>query len=272
LNNNLVDKFHIRVTLAGKKAEDFKTTIFVGNIPFICSEEEIRAFFRNFGKIDYVRVIRDKLTQSTKGFCYVKFASKEDLQKFMKVKRSESVSLTRQGFKRTYPNMNIPFNELLNERGELLFKGRNIRISMAKKSMVKSRKKIRMANKDNRMKKGAQGRISAKERKEMIEEIANISKGVRMGSGGYDIVQMNNVVQNNVVAPRSVVKKRIKKIEKRTDLTRLDKVKMINKVEAANSLKLKEGIIETEGLLAKRRKMKKIKKKMNIRAMRRAQK
>ena len=268
----LLDTFHLRVTPAGKKSEDFKTTIFVGNLPFICTEEEIRTFFSNFGRIDYVRVIRDSLTQSTKGFCYVKFAVKESLKKFMNTKRNESVSGTRRGFKRAYPNLKIPINELLNERGELLFKSRNLRISMAKKSMVKSRKKVRLANKDNRTKIGAEGRISARERREMIEEMKSISTGVRMGSGGYDITQMNNVVKNNVVAPRSVVKKRIKKIEKREDLSRSEKVKLINKVEAVSSKKLKEEVIETEGLLAKRRKMKKIKKKMNIRAMRRAQK
>lgn len=271
-NNQLLDNLHLRVTLAGKKSEDFRTTIFVGNIPFICSEEELRAFFSQFGEIDYVRVIRDALTQSTKGFCYVKFAKAEELKKFMNAKRNQSVVGTKKAFRSSYPNLKTPLPELLNQRGELLFKTRNLRISMAKKTMVKSRRKINLPNKDNRAKKGAQGRISARERREMIEEIKSISKGVRMGTGGYDVTQMNNVVQNNVVAPRSVVKKRIKKIGKRTDLTQMEKVKLINKVEAVNSKKLKEEVIETEGLLAKRRKMKKIKKKMNIKAMRKAQK
>lgn len=271
-NNTQLDQFHLRVTLAAKKSEDFKTTVFVGNLPFICSEEEVRDFFGNFGKIDYVRIVRDALTQSTKGFCYVKFSSKEELKKFMSVKRSESVAGTKSAFKRGYPELKIAIKELLNERGELLFKGRNLRILMAKKSMVKSRRKIHVRNKDERTKKGAEGRLSAKERKEMIEEIKSISKGVRMGTGGYDIQQMQNVVRNNVVAPRYAVKKKIKKIQKRKDITQLDKVKLINKVEAVNSKKLKETVIETEGLLAKRRKMKKIKKKMNIIAMRKAQK
>lgn len=271
-NNTQLNQFHLRVTLAAKKSEDFKTTVFVGNLPFICSEEEVREFFGNFGKIDYVRIVRDALTQSTKGFCYVKFSSKEELKKFMSVKRSESVAGTKRAFKRGYPDLKIAIKELLNERGELLFKGRNLRILMAKKSMVKSRRKIHVRNKDERTKKGAEGRLSAKERKEMIEEIKSISKGVRMGTGGYDIQQMQNVVRNNVVAPRYAVKKKIKKIQKRKDITQLDKVKLINKVEAVNSKKLKETVIETEGLLAKRRKMKKIKKKMNIIAMRKAQK
>jgi len=55
LNQSMLGDKHIRVdtTLAPEKEEgkklqshdDFKTTIFVGNLPFIVSEEEVRTHF-----------------------------------------------------------------------------------------------------------------------------------------------------------------------------------------------------------------------------------
>lgn len=63
---------------------DFKTTLFIGNLPFITDEEEIREHFSSCGNVESVRIIRDKFTHKTKGFCYVKFENKEGLLNALK--------------------------------------------------------------------------------------------------------------------------------------------------------------------------------------------
>lgn len=45
--------------------------MFIGNLPWVLSEEELRAHFAEAGKILNVRVIRDKDTFIGKGIAYI---------------------------------------------------------------------------------------------------------------------------------------------------------------------------------------------------------
>ncbi len=45
---------HLHVTRINHIEKDFRTTIFIGNLPFISDEEEIREIFSKFGTIEYV--------------------------------------------------------------------------------------------------------------------------------------------------------------------------------------------------------------------------
>jgi nucleolar protein 12 len=69
----------------GKKGrvsqDDYNTTVFIGNIPFIVSEEELRSFFVNCGEIENVRLVRDPKTFLGKGIGYIMFKTKEAMQK-----------------------------------------------------------------------------------------------------------------------------------------------------------------------------------------------
>jgi nucleolar protein 12 len=77
LNNTMVGNKHIHVDVEKKsKSKDVSYCVFVGNIPFNVEDEQIREHFSQFGEIDYVRVIRDRTTRKTKGFCYVNFVNK----------------------------------------------------------------------------------------------------------------------------------------------------------------------------------------------------
>lgn len=55
--------------------------MFIGNLPFIVSEEELRSFFVGCGEIENVRVVRDPKTFLGKGIGYVMFKAKESMQK-----------------------------------------------------------------------------------------------------------------------------------------------------------------------------------------------
>lgn len=106
-NSDFSEVFHLRVDRDEKKAEDFNSTIFVGNLPFIINEEDLRTHFSRIrvkndsdkdntesnandesggskptytvlGNIVNIRIIRDKRTLIGCGVAFVQFETKED--------------------------------------------------------------------------------------------------------------------------------------------------------------------------------------------------
>lgn len=55
--------------------------IFVGNIPWSVGHQELRDFFKQFGRIVSANVVYDKSTGCSKGFGFVVFANSEPLSK-----------------------------------------------------------------------------------------------------------------------------------------------------------------------------------------------
>ncbi|MDE2091123.1 MAG: RNA-binding protein [Gammaproteobacteria bacterium] len=47
------------------------TSIYVGNLPFTASEEEVRAKFESFGTVHSVKLIADRETGRPRGFAFV---------------------------------------------------------------------------------------------------------------------------------------------------------------------------------------------------------
>ena len=65
---------HLRVDKVvqdGKK--DTKRSVFVGNVNFKASEEDVRSFFKDCGEVSNVRLVRDKTLNIGKGFGFVQF-------------------------------------------------------------------------------------------------------------------------------------------------------------------------------------------------------
>ena len=87
---------HIRVDIdlrdsMGSNQNDYECTVFIGNLPFVTNEEELRRHFADVAKLEAtslgtanagmdgilnVRVIRDPVTHIGKGIAYVQFTSK----------------------------------------------------------------------------------------------------------------------------------------------------------------------------------------------------
>lgn len=80
LNNTILENNHLRVDKE-EKQNDYESTVFVGNIPFKATEEDIRTHFSPIGDIISVRLIRDKETLLCKGIGYVQLSSKEEMKK-----------------------------------------------------------------------------------------------------------------------------------------------------------------------------------------------
>lgn len=55
--------------------------IFVGNLDFNTSEEELRHLFESYGQVDRVSIMTDRETGRSRGFGFVEMANSEDGEK-----------------------------------------------------------------------------------------------------------------------------------------------------------------------------------------------
>ena len=55
--------------------------LYVGNLPYSATEEQLSELFSRSGQVDNVRVMKDMATGRARGFAFVEMASDEDAQK-----------------------------------------------------------------------------------------------------------------------------------------------------------------------------------------------
>jgi len=55
--------------------------LYVGNLVFDVTEDDLKKLFEPFGQVTEVRMIMDKFTGKTKGFGFVEMPSKEEAEK-----------------------------------------------------------------------------------------------------------------------------------------------------------------------------------------------
>jgi len=55
--------------------------IYVGNLNYNLSEDELEKVFSSYGEVASVKIIRDKYTDQSKGFGFIEMASDADAQK-----------------------------------------------------------------------------------------------------------------------------------------------------------------------------------------------
>jgi len=59
--------------------------IYVGNLPFGASEEDLKKFFSEAGTVQSVKIITDAYSGKSRGFGFVEMATEEDVQKAIAV-------------------------------------------------------------------------------------------------------------------------------------------------------------------------------------------
>ncbi|ADJ27297.1 RNA recognition motif domain-containing protein [Nitrosococcus watsonii] len=64
--------------------EHFIVNIYVGNLSYQVTDEDLRAAFENYGEVSSAKVIVDKFSNRSKGFGFVEMASKEDAETAIK--------------------------------------------------------------------------------------------------------------------------------------------------------------------------------------------
>lgn len=89
LNGKEVDGFHIRVDISNNaKKHNKDSTVFVGNLTYDITEDDLWDHFQDCGEIENVRVIRDSKTGMGKGFGYIQFKEKDSVQIGLKLHES----------------------------------------------------------------------------------------------------------------------------------------------------------------------------------------
>ncbi len=53
------------------------TTIYVGNLPFSATEDEVRGIFERYGKVESVKLINDRETGRPRGFGFVEMPASD---------------------------------------------------------------------------------------------------------------------------------------------------------------------------------------------------
>jgi hypothetical protein len=69
-----------RVFLAGV-SDSMGRRLYVGNLPYSTTEDQLTELFSRAGKVDNVRVMRDMATGRARGFAFVEMATDDDAQK-----------------------------------------------------------------------------------------------------------------------------------------------------------------------------------------------
>jgi nucleolin len=78
----IVDEPRTRRVKGGSTA-----TLFVKNIPYECSEDDLREYFSKHGEVDSVRIPKERdFDNRNKGFAFVEFQSRRDLEAILKKK------------------------------------------------------------------------------------------------------------------------------------------------------------------------------------------
>ncbi|XP_078061550.1 RNA-binding protein 34 isoform X2 [Mustelus asterias] len=82
--------FHMRVDLcSGQNTHDHRKSVFLGNLPYDISEDQVRDHFCQCGEIESVRIVRDRFSGMGKGFGYVLFQSTDAVTLALKLNNSE---------------------------------------------------------------------------------------------------------------------------------------------------------------------------------------
>jgi len=66
--------------------------LYVGNMSFDVSDEELEQAFSQYGEISSAKVVRDQYTGRSKGFGFVEFAQEADAQKAMEAMNGKELN------------------------------------------------------------------------------------------------------------------------------------------------------------------------------------
>ena len=116
------------------KSDDRSTTLFVRNVPFTCTDEDLEDHFSRFGSTRYARVVVDSGTERSKGTGFVCFYNKADADACLRgaPKRTMPVAADNDKEAKTSQVSNsILQNEATDPSGQYTIDGRVLQLSRA---------------------------------------------------------------------------------------------------------------------------------------------
>ncbi len=63
------------------RKNDCIMNIYVGNLPYTATENDLRTMFENHGEVASVRIITDKFTQKSRGLAFIEMPNDTEAQK-----------------------------------------------------------------------------------------------------------------------------------------------------------------------------------------------
>ncbi|KAL7055700.1 hypothetical protein AAHC03_022794 [Spirometra sp. Aus1] len=71
--------------ISGQRAPDVceGRTLFIRNVPFDADEHRLQEFFSALGELEFVKIVKDKVTQHPRGTAFAKFVRKEDADRVL---------------------------------------------------------------------------------------------------------------------------------------------------------------------------------------------
>ncbi|EME49991.1 hypothetical protein DOTSEDRAFT_164875 [Dothistroma septosporum NZE10] len=118
-----------------RQSDDRSSTIFVRNLPFTCTDEDLEDQFSQFGNTRYARVVMDYGTERSKGTGFVCFYKKEDADACIRnaPTRSSAPSADKSGNdgRPSMPARSILQNEDTDPTGQYTLDGRVLQVSRA---------------------------------------------------------------------------------------------------------------------------------------------
>jgi len=57
--------------------------MYIGNIPYKATEEDLRELFSEYGEIESLKIVQDQFTGQSKGFGFIEMINEEDAKKAM---------------------------------------------------------------------------------------------------------------------------------------------------------------------------------------------
>ncbi len=70
-------------------AGDSTATVFIGNLAFRTSQEELRELFEPFGPVHSLRIMKDRVTRRPRGFAFVELDSRQASKAIRKLNEQE---------------------------------------------------------------------------------------------------------------------------------------------------------------------------------------
>ena len=119
----------------GHKSEDRSCTLFIRNLPFTCTDEDLEDHFSQFGSIRYARIVLDRGTERSKGTGFVCFYNKDDAATCIRgaprrLNPADYRQSNNEG-KTTSVGQSILQNEEADSTGQYTLDGRILQISQA---------------------------------------------------------------------------------------------------------------------------------------------
>ncbi|KHN97664.1 RNA recognition motif containing protein [Metarhizium album ARSEF 1941] len=107
-----------------KKGTDNSSTVFIRNLPFTTTDEQLKEFFSHFGAVRYARVVIDKSTEKPAGTGFVCFVKQSDAKRCIKEAPRPSASAAR-----SKPSLLL--DEKADPSGKYTLEGRLLQVAQA---------------------------------------------------------------------------------------------------------------------------------------------